>query len=95
MKAPLIKMYTEEGLQDMWNEWCDVMVKICDGGDICRNELPLIKCPTLILHGNLDPVVDPEHHTYLLKHIESSQYVLVFFKRLLKLTTIFQVARIS
>ncbi|KAF7286769.1 hypothetical protein GWI33_004391 [Rhynchophorus ferrugineus] len=28
MKSPLIKLYTEEGLQKMWNDWCNVMQDI-------------------------------------------------------------------
>jgi len=75
MKAPLIKMYGEEGLTAMWNQWVDTlhgMYKNKDG-DICKDCLPKITCPTLIIHGNKDAMVAPEHPDYLLKHIRHSK----------------------
>ncbi|XP_050303124.1 valacyclovir hydrolase [Anthonomus grandis grandis] len=74
MKEPLIKLYTEQGLQQMWNDWCDVMAELFkDGGDICKSRLKDIRCPTLILHGDKDPMVLGEHPEFLLKHIKGSR----------------------
>ncbi|KAL1517417.1 hypothetical protein ABEB36_001184 [Hypothenemus hampei] len=74
MKNPLIKLYTEEGLQKMWNGWCDTMAEMYkNGGDICKSHLRHIKCPTFILHGDKDPMVPEEHPLYLLKNIEGSK----------------------
>ncbi|CAG9857986.1 unnamed protein product [Phyllotreta striolata] len=74
MKGPLVAMYTEEGLHNMWNDWCDTLVKIYSkGGDICKGVLKDIKCPTMILHGDKDPLVADEHPDYLLKNIKRSK----------------------
>lgn len=74
MKAPLIALYTEKGLQDMWNAWCNALIKISkNGGDICKGSLLKINCPTLILHGDKDPMVAPEHPDYLFSHIKKSK----------------------
>ncbi|KAF3835519.1 hypothetical protein F7725_028077 [Dissostichus mawsoni] len=40
---------------------------------ICMELLPLISCPTLIIHGEKDPMVPNFHPQYLLKHIKGSQ----------------------
>uniref|UniRef100_A0A3P9H030 Biphenyl hydrolase like n=1 Tax=Oryzias latipes TaxID=8090 RepID=A0A3P9H030_ORYLA len=42
-------------------------------GSICREQLPLISCPTLIVHGEKDPMVPSFHPQYLLKHIKGSR----------------------
>lgn len=75
MKAPLIKLYTEEGLQEMWSGWCDALQKIykSNGGNLCKQHLPNIKCPTLIVHGNKDPMVAPEHPDYLVNNIKGAK----------------------
>ncbi|XP_072394088.1 valacyclovir hydrolase [Diabrotica undecimpunctata] len=74
MKAPLIALYTEKGLLDMWNAWCDTFVKLYEnGGDICKAELKQIKCPVFILHGDKDPMVAAEHPDYLLSNIKMAK----------------------
>lgn len=74
MKAPLIELYTEKGLQSMWNDWCDALKVIhANGGDICKGCLDKIKCPTLILHGDKDPMIVPEHLDYLASHIQGAK----------------------
>ncbi|XP_030748896.1 valacyclovir hydrolase [Sitophilus oryzae] len=74
MKNPLIKLYTEDGLQKLWNDWCDAMQDIYkNGGDICKSRLKDVKAPTLILHGNKDPVVLTEHPQFLLNHIKDAK----------------------
>lgn len=51
-----------DDLEAMWNSFCDAMQAIYnDGGDFCMNEAKSLKCPTLILHGEKDPIV-PGHH---------------------------------
>lgn len=73
-KEPLIKLYGEDGLQDMWTNWCDTMneIKNKNKGNICMESLAKIKCPTLILHGDLDPMIHSEHPNYLSIHIRDS-----------------------
>lgn len=76
MKAPLIKLYTEAGLQKMWNDWCDAMNLIYkkNNGDLCKDALKEIVCPTLILHGDKDPMVAHEHPIYLTSNIKGAKY---------------------
>jgi len=51
-----------DDLQPMWSSFCDAMKMIYDaGGDFCQKEAKSLKCPTLILHGEKDPIV-PTHH---------------------------------
>lgn len=46
----------------MWGSFCDAMKMIYDaGGDFCQKEAKTLRCPTLILHGEKDPIV-PSHH---------------------------------
>lgn len=74
MREPLIAMYGREGFQEMWSGWCDALKAIHEaGGNICKDLLPKIRCPTLIIHGDKDPMVAPEHPQYLLKHINGSR----------------------
>ncbi|KAG8133269.1 hypothetical protein E2320_011073, partial [Naja naja] len=42
-------------------------------GDICQQLLPHIKCPTLIIHGEKDPLVPRFHAEYIHKHIGGSR----------------------
>lgn len=73
MKEPLIKLYTEKGLQNMWNDWCNTMDQIyASGGDICKTTLKNIKCPTLVLHGDKDPLVPLHHPLFLQESIKGS-----------------------
>lgn len=78
MKEPLVKLYGESGFQKLWNDWCDTLKNIHEkkGGDICKNKLQLIKCPTLILHGAKDPMIAKEHPLFLQKHIQNSRYLM-------------------
>ena len=75
MKAPLIKLYTEEGLQKMWNDWCDAVSEMYrkNNGNICAEVLGNITCPTLILHGNKDPMVAAEHPGHLASNIKGAR----------------------
>lgn len=74
MKAPLITLYSEKGLKDMWTAWCNVLLEISNtGGDICKDCLTKIECPTFILNGDKDPMIAPEHPGYLLSNIKKSQ----------------------
>nr|CAI5830525.1 unnamed protein product [Callosobruchus analis] len=74
MKMPLIEMYTEKGLKDMWYSWCDTLIEMAqNGGNICKDKLKDIRCPTFILHGDKDPMVAPEHPGYLFSKIRMAK----------------------
>ena len=72
MKGKLIPIYGAD-LQPMWDSFCDAMKAIHDaGGDICKEEAKRIKCETLILHGNKDPIVPTEHAEWFKENIPNS-----------------------
>ncbi|KAF7994504.1 hypothetical protein HCN44_003976 [Aphidius gifuensis] len=75
MKAPMIAMYGEDYFRKTWSLWVDAMINIYkkNNGDICRNLINKITCPTLIVHGNKDVMVDPEHPVYLHNCISNSK----------------------
>lgn len=73
-------MYGYEGFQKLWNDWCDAMSDIYkSGGNICKDLLSEIKSPTLILHGDKDPMVANEHPEFLAKHIKGSRLVAMIY----------------
>jgi valacyclovir hydrolase len=74
-KAPLINLYGEEGLAAMVSQWVDTLLGIYKNkdGDICKDCLSKISCPTLIIQGTKDAMIAPEHPGYLLKHIRHSK----------------------
>ena len=73
MLEPLEKEYGREGLHRLWNSWLDVLEEVHhSGGNICKEKLSGIKCPTLILHGVKDPIVPNFHPIYLAEHIHNS-----------------------
>ena len=43
--------------------------------NLCRQILPDIRCPSLIIHGNKDAMVASEHPEYLHKRIPNSRYM--------------------
>jgi valacyclovir hydrolase len=55
----------------MWAGWIAAIERFSKqkGGNICQECLPKIKCPTLIIHGEKDPMVPSFHPEYLHKHI--------------------------
>jgi valacyclovir hydrolase len=66
-------IYGDE-LQDLWARWCDAQQALYQaGGELCRQRLPLIRCPTLILHGGKDPLVPNFHADVLHQGITGSQ----------------------
>ena len=47
------------------------------GGDVCKEALSKVKCPTLIIHGAKDPLCQLSHSEYLHKNIAGSQLVIM------------------
>jgi len=61
-------------LQDRWVRGCDAMQALYQaGGELCRQRLHLIRCPTLILHGGKDPLVPSFHADVLQQGISGSR----------------------
>lgn len=66
-------IYGDE-LQDLWARWCDAQKAIYQaGGEVCRQRLHLIRCPTLILQGGKDPLVPNFHADVLHQSIAGSR----------------------
>ncbi|XP_058789927.1 valacyclovir hydrolase-like [Phymastichus coffea] len=75
MRVPLIAIYGEKYFQDTWSNWIDAMRFIFENnnGNICKEDLCKIKCPSLIVHGEKDTMVFREHPDYLKAHIKNSK----------------------
>ncbi|XP_004068172.3 valacyclovir hydrolase [Oryzias latipes] len=75
MRQPMEEVYGAHGFAKTWEAWVDGIAQFAKkpGGSICREQLPLISCPTLIVHGEKDPMVPSFHPQYLLKHIKGSR----------------------
>ncbi|XP_029684059.1 valacyclovir hydrolase [Takifugu rubripes] len=75
MRQPMEEMYGAEVFAKLWEAWVDGISEYTHRpeGSICMELLPLISCPTLIIHGEKDPMVPNFHPQYLLKHIKGSR----------------------
>ena len=62
--------YGREYAFNYWGQWIDTHLKIYDaGGNICKDQLSSVKCPTLVIHGNKDEVVPEYHPDFIAKNI--------------------------
>lgn len=50
-----------------------VHIYVTRNGNICSEHLKNIKCPTYILYGEKDPLVDKIHASHLHTHIDGSR----------------------
>ncbi|KAK3854783.1 hypothetical protein Pcinc_038758 [Petrolisthes cinctipes] len=79
MRAPLEAVYGKEYFKAAWEGWVDILTKIFKekDGDLCREDLAKISCPTLIVHGAKDPMVPLYHPHYLRDNIKNSQLIMM------------------
>ncbi|XP_010745915.3 valacyclovir hydrolase [Larimichthys crocea] len=75
MRQPMEEVYGAELFAKTWEDWVDGIAKFENRpeGSICMEFLPLVRCPTLIIHGEKDPMVPAFHAHCLLKHIKGSR----------------------
>jgi valacyclovir hydrolase len=76
MRAPFLKMYGEDYLRRSWEGWAQSCARFLreQGGDMGHKKLlNKVKCPTLIIHGEEDPIVPVEHAHFLHKNIQNSK----------------------
>ncbi|GAB0100583.1 valacyclovir hydrolase-like [Sergentomyia squamirostris] len=75
MRLPMEEMYGKEEFPKLWSAWIDVCIKIYTdkNGNLCKDFLKDIICPTLIVHGEKDPMLLAEHVPYLLKNIKQAK----------------------
>ncbi|XP_032427948.1 valacyclovir hydrolase [Xiphophorus hellerii] len=75
MRQPMEEVYGAEAFAKIWENWVDGIAQFAKRpeGNICMELLPLISCPTLIIHGEKDPMVPSFHPHYLHKNIKASR----------------------
>ena len=69
------EMYGKDYFKNTWENWVDAMINFekTSGGNICKDLLPAVVCPTLIIHGAKDAIVPGEHPEYLHNCIKTSK----------------------
>ncbi len=79
LKEIMAQFYSDELFQELWTKLLDIFAEIRAkyNGNICREKLSQIGCPTLILHGARDPMVSPSHAQYLKDGIAGSRLVVM------------------
>uniref|UniRef100_A0A023FMG8 Putative valacyclovir hydrolase n=1 Tax=Amblyomma cajennense TaxID=34607 RepID=A0A023FMG8_AMBCJ len=79
MRASMEALYGTEHFRHLWSSYCDFYQDLLQKheGEVCRNELPHIRCPTLIVHGGKDPLVPSHHAHYLLQHIANAKLYVI------------------
>ncbi|XP_014484485.1 PREDICTED: valacyclovir hydrolase [Dinoponera quadriceps] len=75
MSTPMIQVYGKDYFKKIWSDWVDTMQRLYkkQNGDLCKQVLSKIKCPTLIVQGAKDVLVLPEHPKYLKQNIANSK----------------------
>ncbi|XP_069009060.1 valacyclovir hydrolase [Embiotoca jacksoni] len=75
MRKPMEEVYGAPLFAETWAAWVDGFSQFASRpeGSVCTELLPLISCPTLIVHGDKDPMVPGLHPQYLLKHVKGSR----------------------
>ncbi|XP_028260053.1 valacyclovir hydrolase [Parambassis ranga] len=75
MRQPMEEVYGPQVFAKTWDAWVDGIAQFAHrpGGSICMELLPLISSPTLIVHGEKDPMVPSIHPQYLHTHIAGSR----------------------
>jgi valacyclovir hydrolase len=74
-RKPLETLYGYDYFAKTCEKWVDGIkqFKHLPDGNICRHLLPLIQCPTLIVHGEKDPLVPRFHADFIHKHVKDSR----------------------
>ena len=79
MREPFEAIYGREGFPKLWGDWVDSVVRLGrerENASVCLEELPDVKCPTLVLHGRKDPVCPLFHAEFLHRQIKQSELFL-------------------
>jgi valacyclovir hydrolase len=67
-----------ESLDSLWNAYCDSMRDLhLAGRDICGACLSQIRCPALVLHGELDPLISERHAQIFQEGIAGARLYLI------------------
>nr|XP_020743266.1 valacyclovir hydrolase isoform X2 [Odocoileus virginianus texanus] len=75
MRKPLEALYGFDYFARTCEKWVNGIdqFKHLPDGSICRDLLPLVQCPTLIVHGEKDPLVPRFHADFLHRHVRGSR----------------------
>nr|KAF6443165.1 biphenyl hydrolase like [Molossus molossus] len=75
-KKPLETLYGYDYFSKTCEKWVDgiTQFKHRPDGNICRHLLPLVQCPTLIVHGEKDSLVPRFHADFIHKHVRGSRF---------------------
>ena len=61
-REPFETEYGKDGAQKLWSKWIEMTEEVYhNGGNICKDYLNQVKCPTVLLQGLKDPWI-PNHH---------------------------------
>jgi len=79
MLAPVLSLYGREYLLKMMQDWHQAVSEMHIAGtdQLYKDCLALIKCPSLVIHGEDDPVLGVHHAEYLSDHIPNSRMVVM------------------
>lgn len=75
MRKPMEEIYGKDTFPGLWGEFVDACqaIMVDRNGDICKDLLSKITCPTLIIHGQKDALVAEEHPKFLKDNISNSR----------------------
>nr|XP_045361572.1 valacyclovir hydrolase isoform X3 [Camelus bactrianus] len=75
-RKPLEALYGIDYFARTCEKWVDGInqFKRLPGGNICRHLLPLVQCPTLVVHGERDPLVPRSHADFIHQHVRGSRH---------------------
>ncbi|XP_026367183.1 valacyclovir hydrolase isoform X1 [Ursus americanus] len=74
-RKPLETLYGYDYFAKTCEKWVDGIkqFKHLPDGNICRHLLLLVQCPTLIVHGEKDPLVPRFHADFIHEHVRGSR----------------------
>jgi len=75
MRKPMEEIYGQDTFPGLWGDFVDACqaIMVDRSGDICKDLLNKITCPTLIIHGQKDALVAEEHPKFLKDNIPHSR----------------------
>lgn len=65
-----LKVYGAEELHRMYGNFVDATMRM---DDICKDALPKVECPVLVLHGEADNWIRKEHPLYLAANLQNAK----------------------
>lgn len=75
LREKLEAVYGRDQLTRLWTSYCEYFEHVLRDrdGEVCRTFLPQVKCPTLVMHGQLDPVVPVHHGRFVAENIPGAE----------------------